>query len=155
MGISAFLYLLSSEPIVRCRYSGWEWFILSSHPGSNLRHWPPGTNSSNVRAVFFCPATARSGVLSRSGAGGPAESLRQAWQLQLTARRSPNQARIKGCSRPSQGRVPTVGSLAGFRLVGSGVARWGRHGFDGIVCGKEACRGVGTRNRSQNKSCQR
>ncbi len=22
--------------------------------GSKLRHWPPGTNSSTVRAVFFC-----------------------------------------------------------------------------------------------------
>jgi hypothetical protein len=22
--------------------------------GSSLRHWPPGTNSFNVRAVFFC-----------------------------------------------------------------------------------------------------
>ena len=33
-------------------------------------------------------------------------------------------------------------------------ARWGRHGFDGIACGKEACRGVGTRNRSQNDNCR-
>ncbi len=30
---------------------------------------------------------------------------------------------------------------------------WGRHGFDGIVCGKEACRGVGTRNRLQKHNC--
>jgi hypothetical protein len=22
--------------------------------GSSLRHWPPGTNSKTVRAVFFC-----------------------------------------------------------------------------------------------------
>jgi hypothetical protein len=22
--------------------------------GSKLRHWPPGTNSSTVRAAFFC-----------------------------------------------------------------------------------------------------
>src|ERR1700690_467591 len=37
--------------------------------GSSLRHWPPGTNSLTVRAVFFC-----SGVdpimLPESGNGG-------------------------------------------------------------------------------------
>jgi hypothetical protein len=32
--------------------------------------------------------------------------------------------------------------------------RWGRHGFDGIACGREACRGVDTRNRSQNYKCR-
>lgn len=31
---------------------------------------------------------------------------------------------------------------------------WGRHGFDGIVCGKEACRGPGTRNRLENDNCR-
>jgi hypothetical protein len=31
------------------------------------------------------------------------------------------------------------------------IPKWGRHGFDGIACGKGACRGVDTRNRSQNK----
>jgi hypothetical protein len=28
--------------------------------------------------------------------------------------------------------------------------QWGRHGFDGIACGTEACWGVGTHNRLQN-----
>jgi len=32
--------------------------------------------------------------------------------------------------------------------------QWGRHGFDGIACDKEACRGVSTRNRSQNDNCR-
>jgi len=31
---------------------------------------------------------------------------------------------------------------------------WGRHGFDGIACGTEACRGLGTRNRLENHNCQ-
>ena len=41
-----FLYLLSSESIVRCRYSsdgGGQ--SDRAGPGSSLRHWPPGTNS--------------------------------------------------------------------------------------------------------------
>ena len=54
------LYLLSSESIVRCRYSGKEWTSFLSNPGSSLRHWPPGTNSTNVRAVFFCSPSAYS-----------------------------------------------------------------------------------------------
>ena len=33
-------------------------------------------------------------------------------------------------------------------------SKWGRHGFDGIACGREACRGVDTRNRSQNYKCR-
>jgi len=36
---------------------------------------------------------------------------------------------------------------------GQGYPKWGRHGFDGIVCGREACRGVGTRNRLQKHNC--
>lgn len=32
--------------------------------------------------------------------------------------------------------------------------KWGRHGFDGIASGREACRGVGTRNRLQKHNCQ-
>jgi hypothetical protein len=39
------------------------------------------------------------------------------------------------------------------RNVGAGSG-WGRHGFDGIACGREACRGVDTRNRSQNYKCR-
>jgi hypothetical protein len=31
--------------------------------GSKLRHWPPGTNSKTVRAVFFCAKMARLLVL--------------------------------------------------------------------------------------------
>jgi hypothetical protein len=27
--------------------------FIPSGPGSKLRHWPPGTNSKTVRAVFF------------------------------------------------------------------------------------------------------
>ena len=38
--------------------------------------------------------------------------------------------------------------------VGASSLRWGRHGFDGIACGREACRGVDTRNRSQNYKCR-
>ena len=32
--------------------------------------------------------------------------------------------------------------------------KWGRHGFDGIACGREACRGGYTRNRAQNHKCR-
>jgi len=35
-----------------------------------------------------------------------------------------------------------------------GPTQWGRHGFDGIASGREACRGVGTRNRLQKHNCQ-
>ncbi len=38
--------------------------------------------------------------------------------------------------------------------VGASSTIWGRHGFDGIACGREACRGVDTRNRSQNYKCR-
>lgn len=39
------------------------------HPsaGSSLRHWPPGTDSSNVRAVFFCPRDDERRIRRRSG----------------------------------------------------------------------------------------
>ena len=46
-----------------------------------------------------------------------------------------------------------VSSLSAQRKVGAS-SRWGRHGFDGIACGREACRGVDTRNRSQNYKCR-
>jgi hypothetical protein len=29
--------------------------LAASPDGSSLRHWPPGTNSLTVRAVFFAP----------------------------------------------------------------------------------------------------
>ena len=44
-------------------------------------------------------------------------------------------------------------SLSAQRKVGAS-STWGRHGFDGIACGREACRGVDTRNRSQNYKCR-
>ena len=44
-------------------------------------------------------------------------------------------------------------SLSAQRKVGAS-SKWGRHGFDGIACGREACRGVDTRNRSQNHKCR-
>ena len=42
---------------------------------------------------------------------------------------------------------------SGPEEMGLGYPKWGRHGFDGIVCGREACRGVGTRNRLQKHNC--
>jgi hypothetical protein len=42
---------------------------------------------------------------------------------------------------------------SGLDGMGLGYPKWGRHGFDGIVCGREACRGVGTRNRLQKHNC--
>ncbi len=42
---------------------------------------------------------------------------------------------------------------SGLDGMGLGHPSWGRHGFDGIVCGREACRGVGTRNRLQKHNC--
>ena len=41
-----------------------------------------------------------------------------------------------------------------FRQHRSTPYLWGRHGFDGIACGKEACRGLGTRNRLEKQNCQ-
>jgi hypothetical protein len=50
-----FLYLLSIDSMLRCIYSSEGAVELTASPaGSSLRHWPPGTNSSTVRAVFFC-----------------------------------------------------------------------------------------------------
>ena len=41
--------------------------IIPLSAGGSLRHWPPGTNSSNVRAVFFAPPLAQPAAFSHSG----------------------------------------------------------------------------------------
>ncbi len=56
-------------------------------------------------------------------------------------------------SHPVNKRYNRDSSLKAQCKVGAS-SRWGRHGFDGIACGREACRGVDTRNRSQNYKCR-
>jgi len=61
-------------------------------------------------------------------------------------------------SAPGLSRHGTIGEimegLSGDSFLDRRPAAWGRHGFDGIACGKEACRGLGTRNRLENHNCQ-
>jgi hypothetical protein len=50
-----FLYLLLPQSMLSCIYSGERGGSgAADRAGSKLRHWPPGTSSSTVRAVFFC-----------------------------------------------------------------------------------------------------
>jgi hypothetical protein len=48
-----FLYLLSCESIVSCRYSGDGEGLTLLLTGSSLRHWPPGTSSKTFVPSFF------------------------------------------------------------------------------------------------------
>ncbi len=61
-GIYAIVYLFRMK-------SGELW--TPSSKGSSLRHWPPGTNSMTVRAVFFC---ARSGEHRQAAHGMEADA---------------------------------------------------------------------------------
>jgi hypothetical protein len=50
-----FLYLTSTQSMLWCIYSSdGGGRCCRTGAGSKLRHWPPGTNSKTVRAVFFC-----------------------------------------------------------------------------------------------------
>jgi uncharacterized protein (DUF3084 family) len=42
-----------------------------SSSGSSLRHWPPGTDSSTVRAVFFCARSSEHRQAAKKIALGP------------------------------------------------------------------------------------
>jgi NAD(P)-dependent dehydrogenase (short-subunit alcohol dehydrogenase family) len=68
-----------------------------------------------------------------------------------------------GGSIVMNGSIASVKGIPGRSVYGASKAecnvrscstKWGRHGFDWVACGREACRGVDTPNRSQNYKCR-